>query len=279
MKLGQWISEARARLSLEGSPTPAADVKSIACHVLGVDASWLIIHDEYVLEPFQEKKLNEMLGSRCSGMPVAYIVGHRGFWDLDLKCDKCTLIPQPDTETLVEVALKYVPQGGRVLDLATGTGAVALALKSERPDLRVEGCDIVSDAVELARQNAVLNGFDVKFYISDWFSEVDGQFDLITANPPYVAENDPHLACGDVRFEPVTALVAEDEGLADLRHIISAAGEFLVDGGVLLLEHGYNQAQPVRDMFLSFDYESIGTVADLGGNPRVTGGIKRKSIH
>lgn len=279
MKLGQWISEARARLSLEGSPTPVADLKSIASHVLSVDASWLIIHDKYELEMSQEKTLNEMLELRCGGMPVAYITGHRGFWDLDLKCNKCTLIPQPDTETLVEVALKYAPQGGRVLDLATGTGAVALALKSERSDLRVEGCDIVSDAVDLARQNAVLNGLDVKFYTSDWFSEVDGQFDLITANPPYVAENDPHLARGDVRFEPVTALVAGDNGLADLRHIISGAGEFLVDGGALLLEHGYNQAQPVRDMFLSFDYESIGTVADLGGNLRVTGGIKRKSIH
>ena len=279
MKLDQWIIDARARLSSAGSPTPVADLKSIASHVLNVDASWLIIHDKYELDRSQEKTLNEMLELRCGGMPVAYITGHRGFWNLDLKCNKCTLIPQPDTETLVEVALKYAPQGGRVLDLATGTGAVALALKSERSDLRVEGCDIVSDAVDLARQNAVLNGLDVKFYTSDWFSEVDGQFDLITANPPYVAENDPHLARGDVRFEPVTALVAGDDGLADLRHIISVAGEFLVDGGALLLEHGYNQAQSVRDMFLSFDYECIGTVADLGGNPRVTGGIKRKSIH
>jgi release factor glutamine methyltransferase len=276
MILGQWIQNAKKVLISGGSPSPAADVKCIVCHVLGVETSWIIIHDDFEIPCDQEKVLNDMISARAAGKPVAYIIGHRGFWSLDLRCSECTLIPQPDTETLVETALKHASNGARVLDLATGTGAVALAMKSERPDLIVEGCDVVPQAVELADENARLNCLDVAFYVSDWFSGVKGKFNLITANPPYISSDDPHLSQGDVRFEPLSALVAGDDGLADLRYIISTASEYLVDGGVLLLEHGYNQADVVRDMFASSGYSSIDTVIDFGGNPRVTYGFFRK---
>ncbi len=276
MILGQWIQNAKKVRISGGSPSPAADVKCIVCHVLGVETSWIIIHDDFEIPCDQEKVLNDMISARAAGKPVAYIIGHRGFWSLDLRCSECTLIPQPDTETLVETALKHASNGARVLDLATGTGAVALAMKSERPDLIVEGCDVVPQAVELADENARLNCLDVAFYVSDWFSGVKGKFNLITANPPYISSDDPHLSQGDVRFEPLSALVAGDDGLADLRYIISTASEYLVDGGVLLLEHGYNQADVVRDMFASSGYSSIDTVIDFGGNPRVTYGFFRK---
>ncbi len=266
------MQQARGAIAQSGSPSAMLDARCIVGHVLDKDHSWLMIHDDYLLTDDQLHLINSLVERRCQGEPIAYIIGQRDFWSLTLKCNSSTLIPQPDTETLVEEALKVAPAQGRVLDLATGTGAVALALKAQRPDLKVTGSDYFPEVVQLARDNARLNQLEVNFIQSDWFSEIEGRFDVITANPPYIDENDEHLTQGDVRFEPRSALVAKDHGMADLAFIIAHAGSFLVSGGYLLLEHGYDQRDAVQNLFRQHGYQKVTTIDDLGGNPRVTMG-------
>ena len=208
---------------------------------------------------------------RKRGEPVAYITGKREFWSLMLRIDNRALIPRPETECLVEAAVQRLTVAQpRVLDLGTGCGAVALAIAKTRPSAHIVGVDRDPRCVELARDNAFRLGIPVQFETSDWFTSVRGPFDMIVANPPYVAENDPHLGQGDLRFEPRTALIGGPDGLTELRAIVGEAPSHLDTNGWLLVEHGHTQGDCVRQLFDESGFEGVVTAADLGKNPRVT---------
>lgn len=236
--------------------------------------AFLYSHPEYELSTAEAERFEALLARRAAGEPVAYLLGEWAFWNLTLAVTPATLIPRADTERLVEVALLLeVPAAARVVDLGTGTGAIALALAAERPGWQVTAVDREPACVELARANAAANGVGVKVLVSDWFAALAGRrFDLVVSNPPYVAEGDPHLGEGDVRFEPRGALVAGDGGLAAIRAIADAAPGYLVPGGWLAVEHGFEQGAAVRALFTASGFESVQTCADLGGRERVTAG-------
>ncbi len=268
------LKSATAKLTEGGKESPSLDAAVLLCHILGKPRSYLLTWPEKALEQEQQEQFEALLERRLNGEPVAYIIGEREFWSLPLKVSPSTLIPRPDTERLVEVALdKTYGQTGPILDLGTGTGAIALALASEMPTRQVMGIDLQQEAKELAEFNAAqLNIKNVTFSQGSWFEPVSlgTKFALIVSNPPYIDENDPHLVLGDVRFEPKSALVAEENGLADIRHISDLAREYLEDGGWLAFEHGYDQGQAVRDIMNSFGYRQVVTEKDYGGNDRVT---------
>lgn len=274
MILNHWLVEATQQLQQSGSDSPKLDAELLLCFVLQRTRAWLYGFDDYPLNINEVQQLSNVLTRRLQGEPMAYITGQRDFWTLTLNTHSSTLIPRPDTETLVEWALTLaLPQAAKVLDLGTGTGAIALALASERSDWQVQGVDYQIAAVQLAKENAAINQLThVQFKQSDWFSEVAGVFDLIVSNPPYIDGQDWHLNQGDVRFEPRSALVAEEAGIADLRHIVHSAPQYLAAEGWLLLEHGYQQAQAVRELLMNHGFKQIETRLDLGGNPRITGG-------
>ncbi|MCR4554985.1 MAG: peptide chain release factor N(5)-glutamine methyltransferase [Succinivibrionaceae bacterium] len=273
MKVCELLSDGTAQLKAANGESPFVDARLLLAHVLGKSKEWLIIHDhDSVAEP-EIENYKFMIDRRKKGEPVAYIIGYRDFWDLKLRCNNTTLIPQPDTEVLVERALKYANKNSSILDLGTGTGAVALALKRELPGAMIEGVDLFEDVVKLAETNARLNNLAVEFKVSNWFSAVEGKFDLIVANPPYIAPDDEHLSCGDVRFEPESALVAAENGLSDLRSIVEQSSDFLNDQGILLVEHGYDQGTSVRALFKEHGFKKVVTTVDYGGNDRVTEGV------
>ena len=264
----------------DGSPTPRLDLELLLCHVLGKERSYLFSWPEHQLSPEQYQQFETLLEQRKQGHPVAYLTGRRDFWNLELRVEPSTLIPRPDTETLVEIALKLCDQRPRkVLDLGTGTGAIALALASERPGWIVTGCDRIAAAVALAQSNAALHKLErVSFILSNWFSALAGQkFDLIVSNPPYIVDNDPHLLTGDVRFEPTSALISGPDGLEDIRHITQQAPQHLKDLGYLIMEHGYHQGAEVRSIVHSHGFINVTTVADLAGHERVTFGQYRQA--
>jgi len=268
------ITEAQAcaaQLSAS-SDSPAADVELLLCHILDCNRTFLFMHREHQLTAQQQVQLEQLIQRRIQGEPVAHLIGSRGFWTFDLEVNATTLIPRPDTECLVEQALELIPAAAaRVLDLGTGTGAIALALASERPAWDVVAVDRVAEAVLLAENNRQrIDLENVTVLQGNWFEPVSGVFDLIVSNPPYIDPQDPHLQQGDVRFEPLSALVAEENGLADIRYIASAARRFLVDGGRLLFEHGYDQASAVQRLLADLKYSEIGSAQDYGGNDRIT---------
>ncbi len=246
-------------------------------HVLGKphgERAWLIAHDCDPLPPEVSERFNVLSQRRVSGEPLAYIVGQQEFFGLLLAIDARVLIPRPDTETLVSWALDIMPAGTvKVLDLGTGSGAIALALKHARPAAVVSAIDASADAVAIARNNAAALGLAVSIEISRWFEQVDGQFDVIVSNPPYVREGDPHLTA--LVHEPIQALTAGDDGLSDLRKIIAAAPAHLQMGGWLLLEHGYDQAGAVRQLLQDQGFENVTSRDDLAGIQRCSGGYWR----
>jgi len=252
-----------------------AEVLLLAC--IDKTRTYLFTWPEKLLSNEQQIRFFEMVERRKLGEPVAHIVGFREFWSLPLEVNAQTLIPRPDTETLVEQVLALeINSDISLLDLGTGTGAIALAIASEYPNWQVTGCDRIKDAVDLAERNRQRLNTDnqfnkVAFIKSNWFSALDNKkFDVIVSNPPYIEPNDPHLNQGDVCFEPLSALVAQDDGMADLKHIIKQAKSHLNDNGTLLLEHGYNQSQQVSDFLIKMAYKGIKTFSDLSGNDRIT---------
>ena len=244
------------------------------------DRAWLLTHDVETLTPVQTATWQDALQRRLGGEPVAYITGRKDFFGLTLAVDARVLDPRPDTETLVEWALACLPESApetrspRILDLGTGSGAVALALQHARPDTKVWAVDASEDALAVARANAARLHLGVQFMASDWLCAVDvlrtGRFDLIVSNPPYVAENDPHLAA--LTHEPLSALTSGADGLEDIRRIIAQAPAYLAPGGWLLLEHGWNQATAVQALLAQAGFTEVQSRQDLGGVDRCTGG-------
>lgn len=273
------IQQARAHIMtvLAEGESPRADADVLLCHLLDCRRSYLMTWPERELDATQQATLQGWLARRLNGEPIAHLVGEREFWSLPLKVSPATLIPRPDTEVLVEQALTRIPQGPcAVLDLGTGTGAIALAIKSERPELDVWAVDRMADAAALARENSAALGLPIEVRDGSWFAPLDEQtprFAVIVSNPPYIDGADPHLEQGDVRFEPRSALVADDAGLADIRHIVAHAPAYLLPDGWLLLEHGWDQGEAVRQLLRDGGYREVATVRDYGDNDRMTLGL------
>lgn len=271
------IEQALAKATELPSESARADVEYILCEVLGKDRTYLRTWPDRELSPDQRSHFLELFNQRLEGRPVAHITGSRGFWNFDLEVNPSTLIPRSDTEVLVETALELVDSlDARVVDLGTGTGAIALALALEHPNWRVEACDRILEAVLLARKNAVrLGAANMTVFEGSWFDPLSGRYQLIVSNPPYIDPVDPHLNQGDLVYEPSSALVADERGLADLHYIIDNAPNYLAEGGWLLMEHGYDQAEAVAKRLAERGFSNLVMREDFGGNPRVSGGCWR----
>ena len=260
-----------AKFLLVSSDSALLDAQVLLAHVLEKETIYLMTWPERDLTAAQKSVFEGLVEQRINGVPIAHLTGLREFWSLPLKVNDSTLIPRPDTEILVETALEFCKPQSAILDLGTGTGAIILALASELPMTTCSAVDFNDDAVNLARENAaMLNINNVTIEQSNWFENVHGEFDVIVSNPPYIDENDHHLSKGDVRFEPLSALVAPENGLADIRLIATQARDYLFDNGSLLIEHGFDQGDTVREIFAELGYENIKTVKDYGENDRIS---------
>lgn len=271
MRIDAALRQARERLA--SSPSPDLDAQVLLCHVLARPRSYLFTWPERELEAHQQQSFLALLARREQGEPVAHLTGEREFFGRNFSVTPDTLIPRPDTETLVELALKLGPAGpARVADLGTGTGAIGVTLALERPQWQVTLTDLSAAALSVAGGNARQLGAQVTLQQGSWLEDCRGPFDVIVSNPPYIDPADHHLDEGDVRFEPRSALVADQRGLADLATIITQSAARLVAGGWLLLEHGYQQGAQVRALMEAGRFDGVRTERDLGGNERVTVG-------
>lgn len=256
------------------SETPRLDCELLLCHLLNKPRSYLYAWPDAGLSQSQQQAYAQLLERRVAGEPVAHLTGRQGFWSLDLEVSPDTLIPRPETELLVEWALQQFPnQPVRVADLGTGTGAIALALASERPAWQITATELHPGAVLLAQRNAERLGFNkVQILAGSWCSPLSGRYDLILSNPPYIDAEHACLRLGDVRYEPHSALVAEQQGMADIVDIIHQAPGYLVKGGWLVFEHGYDQGKAVREQMSMAGFQLSFTQRDLNGHERITGG-------
>ena len=294
--LNQHSKQLEAALSLDAG-SARIEVQCLLQAVLQMNRAWLLARPEHLLDDEQYARYIALFERRMGSEPLAYILGEREFFGLNFMVSPATLIPRPETELLVELALQRIPQplpssltppglplSGkerrgmnkfRVLDLGTGSGAIALSIAHARPDIEVVAVDTSQDALEVARENALrLNIGNVRLLQSDWFSALGGErFDLIVANPPYIADGDAHLTRGDLRFEPLSALVSGADGLDDIRSICAHSKTHLNSGGWLLFEHGYDQASLVRALLQQSGFVGIFSARDLSGIERVSGGI------
>jgi len=275
MNIRQLIESASQQLS-QLSDSPRLDAEILLAHSLGKNRSWLITWPENTPDETQLQQFQQLLQQRLQGQPIAHLTGEREFWSLPLQVTADTLIPRPDTELMVEQILAYYPAlpAIQLLDLGTGSGAIALALAHERPAWQISASDRSETALQVAQHNAERLGLTIEFKHSDWFSALQGRlFDVIASNPPYIPQADPHLLQGDVRFEPLSALASGDDGLEAIRHICATAAGFLKPGGQLFIEHGYDQKSEILDIFRKNHFHSIQQHHDLAQNPRLTSGI------
>lgn len=273
--IDQFFRHATRQLT-PASPSARLDAEVLAMHVTGLARTALITHAQDRLSPKHEVRLQELLARRERGEPVAYLTGRREFWSLDLDVTPDVLIPRPETELLVEQALMHVPEDANwtIADLGTGSGAVALAIAKERPRCRVIATDVSESALAIAQANAIrLAISNVEFCHGEWLGPIaDQSLNMIVSNPPYIAELDPHLLQGDVRFEPRGALVAGTDGLDAIRIIVLDAMPKLIAGGWLLIEHGYNQGKAVADLLKAQNYNMISSFRDAADHERIAQG-------
>jgi release factor glutamine methyltransferase len=258
------------------SDSAKLDIQILLAFVLDKETSYLLTWPEKVISTTEFECFITLFNRRIKGEPIAYILQEREFWSLPFYVSPATLIPRPDTEILVEnIIERHQENNLNCLDLGTGTGAIALALASEKSTWNIDAIDFSADAITLAKRNAKRLGFQqVRLYQSDWFSNIEKnrKFEIIVSNPPYIDENDKHLFEGDVRFEPSSALVSGDNGLADIKHIAQEALHYLVCQGTLYIEHGYQQAKLIQHLLIELGYVEVETIKDYSGNDRVTCG-------
>ncbi len=276
MNVRDLLASASRRL---GGADARLDAELLLAHALGVSRARLYAWPEEEPDTVQRATFERLVEAREQGEPIAYLTGRREFWSLELRVTPHVLIPRHETELLVELALERIPRDRafRIADLGTGSGAIALALARERPLARVTATDASATALDVARGNAERLGVgNVGFAAGDWYAALgDARFDLIVSNPPYVAADDAHLAQGDLRFEPASALASGADGLDAIRHIVAGAPAHLVDGGALLLEHGFDQSVRVRALLDAAGFVDVRSVRDAAGHERVTLGAKR----
>ncbi|MCS0591043.1 peptide chain release factor N(5)-glutamine methyltransferase [Massilia norwichensis] len=266
---GTSIAAAQAAL-----PLNALENRILLCHATGLTRVQLITRAEQPLGAEEAARLDALVARRLAGEPIAYIVGRREFFGLDFEVSDAVLIPRPDTELIVELALERLPPQGRLLDMGTGSGAIAVSIAHNRPDASVTALDVSAAALAVAQRNAANNQARVRFLQSDWFGALAAgeRFELIVSNPPYIAAGDAHLSQGDLRFEPSGALTDHADGLSALRTIVAGSPAHLTAGGWLLMEHGYDQAASVRALLADGGYREVQSWRDLGGIERVSGG-------
>lgn len=252
------------------------DAELLMGHVLNKNRAYIFAHPEQELTQTQLDDYHYLIIERAKGMPIAYLTGFREFWSLTLKVNAHTLIPRHETERLVELTLELLADTPEayVLDLGTGSGAIALALATERPAWKISACDYSLEALAVAKENADTLGIkNISFYHSDWFTNLPAQqYHAIISNPPYIAEQDPHLQLGDLQYEPINALVSSQEGLADLQYIIQHSYNRLLPNGMILLEHGFDQKIQVRTILNKSGYKNVQCWQDMQGHDRVSGG-------
>lgn len=270
----QLISDAVVDL-LTRSDSALLDAEVLLSHVLQQSRAWIMAYQDELIEPALARQFRELVAQRRQGKPIAHLIGEREFWSLPIRVSADVLIPRPETELLVEQLLElYPPEStGSIVDLGTGSGAIAIALSYERPHCQLTAVEQSAAALALARRNAATIGTaaNITFMAGSWFEPLaDQRFDAIVSNPPYIAANDQHLQQGDVRFEPTAALVSGHDGLKDLHHIIEHAPDYLHNNGYLLLEHGYTQGPAVRQLAQRRGFTAVTTLRDLSGQPRAT---------
>lgn len=276
LSLQDWLRQAGQRLDAAGSESPRLDAQILLGHILQQPRSYLIAHADQILSPDQLQQAETLLCQRLEGRPIAHLIGRREFWSRELEVSPDTLIPRPDTEITLELALEKIPTDIRwsLLDLGTGTGALALMLALERPACQVTATEISAKALAVAERNRQRLGVEtIRFLQGDWFALLtDQRFHLIVSNPPYIPDQDPHLERGDVRFEPRQALAAGPAGLDDLKRLIKQAPAHLHVDGWLVLEHGFDQAEIVGNLLKSHGFENVDSRTDLAGHPRASAG-------
>ena len=259
---------------LKTAPLDPLENRILLCHALRLTRVQLITQSERRLDEAESDALKALFARRLRGEPIAYIVGLREFYGLDFRVTPDVLIPRPDTELLVELAMERLPTGGALLDMGTGSGAIAVAIAHSRPDAVVTALDASAAALAIARENAAAHQARVTLLESDWYGALakDQRFAVIASNPPYIVDGDVHLSQGDLRFEPVDALTDHGDGLSDLRTIIDGAPAHLLSQGWLLMEHGYDQAAAVRALLAGTGFAEVQSWRDLAGIERVSGG-------